>query len=164
MGIVLYGFPKSGKTTIGHLVAERLSRPFFDTDALILAQHPESASIRDLYQTIGETKFRIIETAVIEQLAAMHNAGHLPPAIIALGGGAPLNPTNVKLLYNVGKWVFLDVPLAVIRDRFLKTSLPTYLPSFDALDALYTTRRAVYTSIPHQIATCESDVLSIANF
>ena len=31
-GIVLVGMPGSGKTTVGRIVAERLGRPFVDTD------------------------------------------------------------------------------------------------------------------------------------
>ena len=35
MNIILMGYRGCGKTTIGRIVAEKLQRPFFDTDAMI---------------------------------------------------------------------------------------------------------------------------------
>ena len=64
-GIVLVGMPGSGKSTVGRLVAERLGRPFVDTDALFEQLH--GTPVPAYLDAHGEPKFRIAETRAVAQ-------------------------------------------------------------------------------------------------
>ena len=88
--IVLIGFMGSGKTTVGHLLAERLGLPFMDTD-LVIEQRTQR-SVRDIFATDGEPAFRELEHTVTAELLAG------PDAVLALGGGAVLHPETQRAL------------------------------------------------------------------
>ncbi len=75
--LALIGFMGAGKSTVGREVAERMARPFVDTDAEIERLH---GPIPELFER-GEPEFRRLE----EQIVAEALAG--PPSVIALGGG-----------------------------------------------------------------------------
>ena len=87
MNIVLIGFRGSGKTSIGREVAALLGRPFVDTDALIV--QAAGKTIREIFVAEGESGFRRREVAAIASAAEKDNQ------VIALGGGAVLNPVNI---------------------------------------------------------------------
>ncbi len=77
--IVLVGLPGAGKTTIGALVAERLSCPFVDIDAVIVRRM--QMPVARIFAELGETRFRSIERdAVTEALNG-------EPSVVAPGGG-----------------------------------------------------------------------------
>ncbi len=89
--IVLIGFMGAGKTTVGTLLAARLGLPFTDSDQVIESR--AGRPIRQIFAEDGEPAFRALEHEVI--------AGLLdgPPAVLALGGGAPEYPlTRERLL------------------------------------------------------------------
>lgn len=88
--IVLIGFMGSGKTTVGHLLAERLGLPFMDTD-LVIEQRTQR-SVRDIFATDGEPAFRQLEHTVTAELLAG------PDAVLALGGGAALHAGTQRAL------------------------------------------------------------------
>jgi shikimate kinase len=78
--IVLVGFMGAGKTTVGHLLSERLGIPFTDSDQVI--EQRSGRSVPQIFAEDGEPAFRILEHQVI--------AGLLdgPALVLALGGGA----------------------------------------------------------------------------
>ena len=88
--IVLIGFMGAGKTTVGHLLAERLGLPFMDTDLVI--EQRTRRSVRDIFATDGEPAFRQLEHTVTAELLAG------PDAVLALGGGAVLHPETQRAL------------------------------------------------------------------
>ena len=88
--VVLVGPPAAGKTTVGRLLADRLSVPFVDTDDLVVARAGKPVS--DIFVDDGEDAFRDLERAAAER--ALHAAG----AVVALGSGAVLDPTVQELL------------------------------------------------------------------
>ncbi len=98
--IVLTGMPGSGKSTIGKLLANELSRVFIDTDREIVKR--EKKPIPQIFSEVGESGFRKIETEVIFELSAVQNA------VIATGGGAILNPLNIEMLGENGRIFFID--------------------------------------------------------
>ncbi len=98
--IVLTGMPGSGKSTIGKLLADKMGADFIDTDEEIIKK--EKKSIPEIFSLIGEEGFRKIEAEVIRTIATRQNA------VIATGGGAILNPTNVEYLKQNGKIYFID--------------------------------------------------------
>lgn len=99
MNVVLFGFMGVGKTTIGRLLAPRLRYRFVDSDAE--AERELGMKIGEAFTTIGESSFRGIERLVIRQLSRGDGQ------VIALGGGAVLNPLNVEELRRTGRMVLL---------------------------------------------------------
>ncbi len=92
--IVLTGFMGTGKTTVGKIIAQKLNRPFFDTDEII--EQKLDASISEIFRKIGEKEFRKFES---ETIALVSN---IEGAVISCGGGAVLNYQNVQLLRSNG--------------------------------------------------------------
>src|SRR4051812_17046180 len=87
MNIVLIGLRGTGKTTVGKLLAQKLNRPFRDSDALIA--EGAGQTIRQIFENTGESAFRDLESAVIAQLSQKDDQ------VLALGGGAVLRQENV---------------------------------------------------------------------
>jgi shikimate kinase len=78
--IAFIGFMGAGKSTFAALTAERLGRPWFDTDEVVARR--AGRSIQDLFTSGEEPLFRRLEHEVIEELLDG------PPAVLSLGGGA----------------------------------------------------------------------------
>jgi shikimate kinase len=80
----------AGKTTIGAECARRLDRAFVDTDELIEAT--AGRTIPEVFASEGEAGFRTLERAVVADVCASP-----VPLVIAVGGGAMLDPENRRL-------------------------------------------------------------------
>ena len=87
---VLIGPPGAGKSTVGPLLAALLGAEFAETDAMVEAAAGKPVS--DIFITDGEPAFREMERAAVAQALAGH------PGIVALGGGAPMDPATQRLL------------------------------------------------------------------
>jgi shikimate kinase len=112
-GLYLVGFMGSGKSTVGRLLAARLGWEFVDLDAEIEAT--AGVTIAHLFDTSGEAEFRRIEHDALRRHVQQVECGE--PAVIALGGGAFVQPRNFDLCVNNGISVWLDVPLETARRR-----------------------------------------------
>jgi shikimate kinase len=101
--VVLVGPPGSGKSTVGAALAELLGLPLHDTDAAIEAG--QGRTIADIFIEDGEPAFRALERAEVARAVAEDDG------VLAVGGGAPVDPGTQQLL--VGQTVvFLDVGIA----------------------------------------------------
>jgi shikimate kinase len=89
----------TGKTEVGRRLAKRLKRPFVDTDALVEATTGQT--VADIFAREGESRFRALERAAVEQACAV------PDAVIATGGGTMLDPENRRRLAAAGPIVCL---------------------------------------------------------
>jgi shikimate kinase len=86
MKILLIGYRGSGKTTVGRLLAQRLSFPLVDIDDRITAR--TGLSVKEIFDQHGEAGFRRFESkAIAESFAA-------DQWVIAAGGGAMTIPAN----------------------------------------------------------------------
>ena len=92
--IVLIGMMGCGKSTIGTMLAQHLSRKLVDTDALIVER--EGRSINEIFAVDGEGYFRTLELAVSRELSEAENL------IIACGGGLPLQQECIAALKKSG--------------------------------------------------------------
>jgi 3-dehydroquinate synthetase/shikimate kinase len=108
-GIVLVGMPASGKSSVGRLVAERLGRPFVDTDQLI--ERRTGMPVAAYLDRHGEPAFREVEAA------AVADACRTPGAVIGAGGGAVLEPLNRWALWHHGTVAWLDAPPETLLGR-----------------------------------------------
>lgn len=98
--IALIGFMGAGKTTVGHILAERLGAPFVDTDVLI--EQRLGRPIRSVFEREGEAHFREIEHLTVAELVRG------PEAVVALGGGAVQDTRSRAVLRNA-RVVYLQV-------------------------------------------------------
>ena len=97
--IFLVGPMGSGKSTIGRQLATRLGKEFYDSDREIEAR--TGVDIALIFEIEGEQGFRKRETAMLEELAGLHDV------IIATGGGVVLSADNRNLLNRSGTVVYL---------------------------------------------------------
>jgi shikimate kinase len=109
--LVLTGFMGAGKSTIGRLLASRLSWDFLDLDTHL--EHRTGATIPQLFRDHGEARFRRLESTALASALARTNT------ILALGGGTPEDLTNRLLLEQTpGTFtIFLDAPFPTLFDR-----------------------------------------------
>jgi len=139
-GLYLLGFMASGKSTVGRHLAERLGWSFFDIDHEIEAA--ENTTIADLFDTRGEAEFRRIEREILRQHVHWIERGR--PAVVALGGGAFLDPRNRELLEEHGVTVWLDCPFETIRRRVAQSSHRPLARDLETFATLYTARLETY--------------------
>ena len=91
--VVLIGPPGSGKSTVGAALAARLGLPLHDTDAAIEAA--AGRSISDIFIEDGEPTFRELERAEVARAVEQEDG------VLALGGGAPVDPLTEQVLAGV---------------------------------------------------------------
>jgi shikimate kinase len=110
--IMLTGFMGTGKSEVGRRLAQRLGRPFVDTDELI--ERRAGKSVAAVFATSGEPTFRALEREAVADAVAN------PAAIVALGGGAILDAGTCARVREAGVVVCLtgrpEVLLARIGD------------------------------------------------
>lgn len=122
----------TGKSTVGRLLSAALGLPFVDIDALLVEGFgPIAAQFAD----DGEVVFRAREAAAISALTAG------PPAVVATGGGAWVDPANRAALARWGRRVVLAAPLEEVKRRIAGDD---QRPLAAQLDALYAARAAAY--------------------
>jgi shikimate kinase len=100
----------SGKTTVGRLLAKRLSRPFIDLDEVIETR--EMRPVQMIFQQEGERYFREQET-----LALMAVIASLDSFVLATGGGTPVKKFNRDLMARSGIIIHLQVSAPEILRR-----------------------------------------------
>lgn len=112
--IILIGFMGAGKTTLGKVLAEILSIPFFDTDSLI--EQRTNSSISKLFLNHGESFFRNLEKETIEQLPKDSSY------ILAVGGGLPCFNNLMETLNGLGTTVYLKHDVTTLSKRLKNDS------------------------------------------
>jgi shikimate dehydrogenase len=115
MRVVLIGFRGSGKTAVGTRLGAALRMPWIDTDAEIEAQ--SGMSIPDIFAGRGEEGFRSLEREVIAGLPG-------DACVVSTGGGAVLDPENVRHLRAGSVVFFLQAPVEVIEGRIRGSDRP----------------------------------------
>lgn len=138
MNIILFGFKGCGKSFFGHKLALAMDRPFIDTDRLLIDrwmnEGNKETTAPEIIRKTGNAVFRQMESHIIASLDKVQNS------VIAVGGGAVLDPENVKLLREIGRLAFLDTSLETVLNRKLDTAL-------GSLEKLYEERYPIYSSI-----------------
>ncbi len=146
-GVYLVGFMACGKTMIGQRLADRLGWGFADIDSDIEAE--QKMSIADIFDSRGEEAFRDLETEAIRKRVRMVQTGH--PMVVALGGGAFIRHANYELLEENGVTVWLDCPLALIRQRAGQATHRPLARDPHKFEILYYTRRESYARADYHI-------------
>lgn len=109
--IVLIGMPGCGKSTAGKLLSEKLSRPFIDTDEIIIRN--SEMPIPEIFSLYGEDEFRKREHEAAKE------AGKVSGAVIATGGGIITREENYYPLHQNSfiVWLQRDTSLLPVDGR-----------------------------------------------
>jgi shikimate kinase len=151
-GLYVVGFMASGKSTVGRLLAHQLGWSFFDTDDEIEAA--ERTSISAIFDARGEAEFRRVESLILGQHVRWIEHGR--PAVLALGGGAFLDPANRDLLLAHGMVIWLDCPLPVVERRVAQASHRPLARDPEKFAKLYAARQESYARADIRVSI-ESD-------
>lgn len=103
MIIWLQGPSGAGKTTVGRELALLLGLPFIDLDGEI--EREQGRSILDIFWSDGEAAFRRMEWNALLSIVEHDRQ----PKVIALGGGAVIDPAVRRMMKGTGLRVFLDI-------------------------------------------------------
>lgn len=133
--LVLIGMPGCGKTTVGKLVASRLSIGFIDLDKYI--EEKTGLTIPQLFK-IGEDYFRDKESEAVRDMSL------LPPSIISTGGGIVKRKENIECLRKNGIIVFIDRNIEDIMKDMDAQGRPLLKNNPDAIFDLYKERYSLY--------------------
>lgn len=118
VNIALIGMPGAGKTCLGKLVAEKLKKPFYDTDEL--CEKLSGLTPEETIERCGEKKFREIENMATDRVSRVRGA------VIATGGGTVLNEENILKLRSSSVVVYIERDLGKLslKQRPLSKSAP----------------------------------------
>jgi shikimate kinase/3-dehydroquinate synthase len=98
--IIITGFSGTGKSLVAREVARGLNWDFLDTDDEIVKQ--TGKPIAEIFRRDGETRFRELERETIRKACQQRQT------VIAIGGGAIVDPQNYELLARTGLIVCLE--------------------------------------------------------
>ena len=146
--IVLIGMMGSGKTTVGKLLAQRLRRPFIDTDTFI--EEREGRSIPDIFTKDGEDAFRALELAVSRELSGSRGL------VIACGGGLPTQDGAIRALKKNGLVFWLDRDPGETYDSLNVSHRPLARSGRDDFIRRYQDRAPVYLCWSDHIVRAEN--------
>lgn len=155
--LVLTGFMGTGKTTVGRVLAERLSRPLVDTDEEL--ERRQGRDIPSIFAEEGEAVFRRMEHEVILWASALK--GH----VITVGGGAVLREDNREALAQNGLLICLRASPETILERISADSNRPLLAGRDRLESiqsLLAERGSLYDRLPYQVDTEGLDAGQVA--
>lgn len=158
--IVLIGFMGAGKTTVGRVLADRLRWKFYDLDDVI--EQRTGQSVSQIFASGGETGFRRMETSALR--AMLEDNSPSQDHILALGGGAFVQPENRRLLEQAGAiTVLLEAPLEELRRRCQAEAKARPLAQQEAHFAgLFAARRADYERAQFRVQTLGLPVDQVA--
>ncbi len=107
--VILIGFAATGKTSVGHRLAERLGWDFIDTDQRIVEM--AGRPIPEIIAEEGREAFEELEHQALEKACVRRGV------IIAAGGGAVMLDENRDLMAEAGHVVCLEAKPRTICER-----------------------------------------------
>jgi len=162
--VFLVGFMGAGKSTVGRALSQRLNWMFEDLDDRI--ERREGRSVAEIFRDSGESEFRRAERAALQSVMKELHGG--VARIVALGGGAFVQPENAALFRATGvHTVFLNASVEELwrRCREQATAAAAERPllsSAERFRSLYDERRLAYAKASLRIETVGRTVDEIA--
>jgi shikimate kinase/3-dehydroquinate synthase len=155
--LFLVGFMATGKTTVGRLLADAVGRRFVDLDDVIAQR--EGTPVAELVAR-DEPAFRRAERAALQALVDEGDPG----LVVATGGGAGADATNMELMRKAGVVVALTADLAESRRRATSSGgrRPLLERGDDAIAALLERRTATYRRAHAAVSTDDAEPDEVA--
>jgi len=152
--VILTGFMGAGKSEVGRRLGRDLGWRFVDTDALIEAA--AGRSVAAIFAGEGEAEFRARERQAVAE------ACQLADTVIAVGGGALVDPDNRRALLAAGPLVCLRATprellrrLGEARDRPLLNGdgQASEAERLERIETLLAARAPIYALATHTVDT-----------
>jgi shikimate kinase len=99
----------SGKSTVGPILANTIGYDFVDVDRMI--EKAEGVTIGELFRLRGEEFFRLKEREHLVRISSQRKL------VIALGGGALVDPANFETITTTGIVIYLRLPAETLWKR-----------------------------------------------
>ena len=144
--LVLLGMMAVGKSTLGKIVAKKLSLEFIDTDKNV--ENNNAMKIKDIFEKRGEKFFRAEEEKEVLKCLKRENC------IIALGGGAFLNNKIRNNILETAISIWLDVDIKTLEKRVKwnkKRPLLKKNNNYKMIKKIYQERKGIYKLASHKI-------------
>lgn len=144
--VFLVGLPGSGKSTVGRHLARRLGLGFVDSDQVI--EERLGCSIREYFDREGETAFRDLEQATVDELSQRSET------VLSTGGGTVLRAANRHMLHSRGWVVYLKSSPAELFRRLRHDKTRPLLQVADPqqkLKDLFQVRDPLYAEVAHHV-------------
>ncbi len=160
--IFLAGFSGSGKTTAGKIVAKQLDRRFYDLDRQI--ELSAGSSVNELFKLRGERVFRALESGRLRLLCRTVNV----PAVVALGGGALMSPSNQRLVKSHGRSIYLCCAQGYLHRRLGRSRKRPLLGGTRTgitkatIKALFDQRKSGYEKCDYRIPVTNLSAVAVA--
>lgn len=138
MKIVLAGPKGAGKSSIGRLLAERLSIPFVETDEIVTElsseKHNAPLTPREIVADLGEPEFKELERLAAEK------AAERDWCLISTGGSTLLDPDARRMLRRDAIIVLLHADPRELWKRISADGIPAFLVDEDDPETAFVQR------------------------
>lgn len=108
--VLLVGMMGAGKSTVGRRLADRLGWTLLDSDAEV--EWAVGKTVPEIFAESGEAAFRRAEAMALAEATSSER-----PVVIAVAGGAVLDPANRELIKRGGLVVWLRASVATLARR-----------------------------------------------
>jgi shikimate kinase len=143
--IYLVGFMGAGKSSVGRALSKRLGWSLIDLDSEI--ERSQQMTVQEIFRKFGESRFRELERKHLERVSTQRKV------VIALGGGAYVDPQNRRIADSTGLTLWLQAAFSRIVQRVkLDGSRPLFEDNDRAM-RLYDERQPSYAQAQFQIST-----------
>ena len=152
--IFLVGARAAGKTTMGKILANKLSFSFIDTDCHLL--ETTQKTVAEIVEKEGWEGFRARESQVLIETAKPHR-------VIATGGGMVLAEQNRQFMKQYGTVIFLSAPAATLAARLMKDPNVAQRPSLtgmsisDEMEKVLAELLPLYHDAAHHVVNVDQD-------
>jgi shikimate kinase len=135
----------AGKSSVGRELAALLHWDLVDLDVEI--ERAERTTIRELFEKLGEPRFRQIEREMLTRVSVRNDA------VIALGGGAYVDPENQAIVEASGLSVWLKVSFENAVSRVTMDGARPLFQDRAKAERLYRDRQACYQRAQLHVST-----------
>ena len=124
--VILTGFMGTGKTAVAHALAKRLHSQFLDTDLMV--EETVGKTIGEIFVKEGEDAFRAYEKQMVRKALERDEK-----VVVSTGGGAIVDPENLKLMKEKGIVIGLSASPEEIMKRVERMDVRPLLKTKDTL-------------------------------